>query len=215
MRNWAAHPPIDTKEKHQHKRDQHSFLVEAAADKHYFECFPDPKNLQTPYLLRRNKTGMQSFEWTVLEHHIISNQIKVSAFWPNIEVVHPTTLKRATSKSIDDKYLYPWIPRLDAVLLTYTNHIIPVEIVNRLTVNAIGEVFFKSLLFRSGYPGCLPIHHCQLLYTDDNPIVRAMFLHTLPSDITSFVRLMYYDPSQLRIGGNGESPSSSPSDSPA
>jgi len=205
MRNWAAFPPKDQGEKIQHKKDIMKMMMDDAKGKLYNQVFPEPKHFQTPYLQKRTGTGMKAFEWNILTSHIARNTVKVAGFWPDVPIINPATLKTKLKPGVNANLLYPWIPRLDGVLLTYTNHIITVEIVNTLTCAAIGELFTKTYFFEAGHPHCPPMHHAQLLYTTENPIIQTMYKNAIPSQLRSFIRLIHIPLSASRIGGKGGS----------
>lgn len=214
MRNWAAYPPNTQDEKNQQKKDVLKFLLETTKGRLYNECLPEPKHFCTPSLHRRQGSGMKAFEWDILIAHAEANKVKIAGFWPDTWVIHPAILKTRLKTTAPEKLLYPWIPRLDGILLTHTNQLIPVEIVNTLSCAAIGELFIKTMYWEAGHPDSLPIHHSQLIYTTDNAVVRAMFKNAIPSQMRSMIRLIYHDLKASRIGGKGESDTPAGPDSP-
>lgn len=190
MRNWAEQPPTNGAENLEHRKALLETLLHFVAGNNYNSAFPDPTKLQTPFMLAKYKTGMQNYEWNLLQQHIRDHSTLVAGFWPNAPVIHPNTIKQLTKSDIDENLFQPYIPRLDAIIVTNAMKIITVEIVVNLTVAAVGEVFFKTMMFQRSYPNTLPIDQAQLLYTKANPVVSSLINATIPESISSLLKLI-------------------------
>lgn len=190
MRNWAEQPPITPEERDQHRKALLETLLHFVGGEHYNSAFPNAADLQTPFLLGKARTGMQQYEWNLLQQHIRDHTRLVAGFWPNAPVIHPNTIKQLTKADIDEKYFQPYIPRLDAVIVTNAMKIVTVEIVVNLTVAAVGEVFFKTMMFQRSYPNTLPIDQAHLLYTKANPVVSSLIHASIPETISSLIKLI-------------------------
>lgn len=190
MRNWAEQPPTTTEERQEHRKAVLETLLRFVGGNHYNSAFPNATDMQTPFLLAKHHSGMQKYEWGILEQHIRDHESLVAGFWPNAPVIHPNTIKQLTKSDIDENYFQPYIPRLDAIIVSNAMKIITVEIVVNLTVAAVGEVFFKTMMFQRAYPNTLPIDQAQLIYTKANPVVSSLIHATIPESISSLIKLI-------------------------
>ena len=140
---------------------------------------------------------MQSYEWNLLELHILKNWKIISSAYPNIEVVDERQIDYIDIPETPQRLLQPFIPRLDAALLSYTHKWILIEITTRLDCQTIGELIVKANIFKRRHPLGPKIDHVQVLYINPNPIVEheATLQRLMPDNIP--LRLYKYDPKDI------------------
>jgi len=174
-------------------RDIKAKLLSNVKNGCYFDYYPDAAEMQTPFAMHRHHTGMQSFEWNILQYHILKNWRIIAAFYPNINVVDERQIDYVDIPTTPQRLLQPFIPRLDTAMLSYNHKWVLAEITGRLDCQTIGELLVKARIFQRRHKLGPKIDHLQVIYLNENPIVEheATAQSLFPENVP--VRLYRYD----------------------
>ena len=202
MQYWTTRTPQNQTERMEHMKAVKAYLLYACKGTTAAKTHPAIEKLQTPFLYHCAGTGMQRFEWTVLIYHLSQMKGLVAGFWPNIEVGDFRLIAEEMDLDCDERYLQPWVPRLDAVLLLYTGALVFVEIADSITPKLIGEACVKTSIYAHLHPTSIRIHSIQVIHLVGNNLVSELAVRALPTFKTHPIAIYHYDIADLKLDPN-------------
>ena len=201
MRDWRNYPPSTASEATQHRRDVLELLRRYVNGDSYLRCFPEPGKLQTPWRLGRRGTGMKEKEFAQLRKVLNVHKGEIWALWLDEPVCSPKVINDHFPVNLDAYIWYSWLPRLDAVMITDALTVTTCEIVHKLTASAIGELVAKTDIYMACHPKGPDIRAMVLVYHEDNPLVRALYLEAAPDYVKQLLR---FEQAKIPPSRNGD-----------